>query len=280
MTLRGCDKYCWEKDPKKDRWEHDRRKERWGTDPERECGDRDHRKEDREADHKKECCDIDRNHRTLVKNEVTVVCKPEREEDTTECRVRKCACETTELVKNGGFEVPGDDENTFKFWTIEIAKPEKELASIGATDDSYEGVVAAQFSTEPTNELKNKRGRIFQDVKVTPGCLYRLSFAENLEANGTGFTFGELTARVFHTDPAFNQFDLIRVFIRVDSTGPINTGFKFHQAVASIPVPAGVSTVTVEFSFVIRDRATQGQGDDEWMIDGVSLRSEFCNPIC
>jgi hypothetical protein len=106
-------------------------------------------------------------------------------------------CKTTELIKNGGFEVPGDEENTFKFWTIEIIDEEEELASIGATDDSYEGVVAAQFTTEGSAQRAEKKARIFQEVRVTPGCLYRLSFAEKFLLLLGDFDFGELTARVY-----------------------------------------------------------------------------------
>lgn len=149
----------------------------------------------------KECCDKGKH------------CDNEKyyEKEKSACH----ACRTTELVKNGGFEVPGDGENTFKFWTIEIievengnqqqqqqaAKRQEELASIGATDDSYEGVVAAQFTTEGSAERTEKKARIFQEVPVTSGCLYRLSFAENFLPLLGDFDFGELTARVYYTGP-------------------------------------------------------------------------------
>jgi hypothetical protein len=211
-----------------------------------------------------------------VNLENTNILKACSDKEQNTCR----KCETTELIKNGGFEVPGTEENTFKFWTIEVVNPEAELANIVATDDAYEGVVAAQFKTEESNQARQKKARIFQDVNVTPGCLYRLSFAENLEAERADFEFGELTARVFYTDNEFNEFDLIKVFIRIDSGAVADVGYTFHQKVAAAPVPNTVSAVTVEFSFNIKDvGAAEQQPDDEWMIDGVSLRSEFAIPI-
>jgi hypothetical protein len=116
---------------------------------------------------------------------------------------------------------------------------------------AYEGVHSAWFITEPS-ELEQHFISLQQNVTVTPGCIYRFSFAENL-LTASDFT-PSLTGRVFYTDGAGSQFDLISIFIEKDiKISNIDRGYTFHQKTADIPVPCDVSRVTVQFDFSVRD---------------------------
>ena len=138
---------------------------------------------------------------------------------------------------------------------------------------AYEGVHSAWFITEPS-ELERHFISLQQNVTVTPGRLYRFSFAENLL---TASNFApSLTGRVFYTDSAGSQFDLISIFIGERHQHlQHQPGLYFPTKTADIPVPCDVSRVTVQFDFSVRD-----DGGTIWLLDGVSLRAVSCASSC
>jgi hypothetical protein len=185
------------------------------------------------------------------------------------CPVPECPCESGELIKNGGFELlSADQTQTFAHW--KAVNPQSNTivsqAPIGMVPVAYEGIRSAWFITEPS-ETEQHSISLQQNITVTPGCIYQFSFAENLL---TASVFSpSLTGRVFYTDNAGNQFDLISISIRKSiNTSNFDRGYTFHQETADIPVPCDVSKVTIQFDFSVRD-----SGGTIWLLDGVSLRS-------
>jgi hypothetical protein len=169
--------------------------------------------------------------------------------DSSKCRcISECPCESEELMKNGGFEMlSADQTQTFAEWrTVNpLSNTIVSRTPIGMVPVVYEGVNSAWFITEPT-ELEQHSISLQQNVTVTPGCIYRFSFAENL-ITATDFT-PSLIGRVFYTDSAGSQFDLISIPIQKDiNSSNFNRGYAFHQKTADIPVPCDVSKVTVQF---------------------------------
>lgn len=192
------------------------------------------------------------------------------------CCIPKCPCESEELVRNGGFEiVSADDTQPFADWRAVNALPNTIVSRIpeNMVPVAYEGIHSAWFITEPSG-LDQHFISLQQHVTVTPGCIYRLSFAENLLA-ASGFP-PSLTGRVFYTDNAGSRVDLISISITKDlSTENLNKGYTFHQRTADVPVPCNVSSVTVQFDFAVRDA-----GGTIWLLDGVSLRAVSCASTC
>lgn len=193
------------------------------------------------------------------------------------CCIPKCPCESEELVRNGSFEmISADSTQPFADWrtvnalsnTIVSRVPENMLPV------AYEGIHSAWFITEPSPVVEQHSISLQQNVTVTPGCIYRLSFAENL-LTASDFT-PSLTGRVFYTDAGGNEFDLISIPIAKDiNPANFNRGYTFHQKTADIPVPCDVSSVTVQFDFSVRD-----DGGTTWLLDGVSLRAVSCATSC
>jgi len=187
------------------------------------------------------------------------------------CPLPDCPCETGELIKNAGFEILStDDFQAFAHWKAvnPVSNTVVTQAPPDMTPVQYEGIRAAWFRTE-ASDLEQHSISLQQNVTVTPGCIYQLSFAENLLA-GSPATFPSLVGRVYYTDSAGNQFDLINIPIATSGIfqDKVDKGFNFHQKTADIPVPCDVSKVTVQFDFSVRDT-----GGTIWLLDGVSLRA-------
>ncbi len=192
------------------------------------------------------------------------------------CCNPKCPCESGELVRNGSFEmISANATQPFVDWRVlnALSNTIVSRVPINVAPVAYEGVHSAWFITEPS-ELEQHFISLQQNVTVTPGCIYRFSFAENL-LTASDFT-PSLTGRVFYTDGAGSQFDLISIFIEKDiNISNIDRGYTFHQKTADIPVPCDVSRVTVQFDFSVRD-----DGGTIWLLDGVSLRAVSCASSC
>lgn len=181
-----------------------------------------------------------------------------------------------QLVKNGGFEMPGIiPDQTFRSWQ---AKNTTHAAVDSASPIVYEGLNAARFSTVVTTPIAfSKTTSIRQAVTVIPGCQLELSFAENFlsRGNGAGDT-PRLIARVFYVDSRDNEFDLINVSIaKIDDASDADKGYTFHKKTADIPIPSNVSSVYVQFDFFVSDLVNTA-----WLLDGVSLRSIFPSSAC
>jgi hypothetical protein len=194
------------------------------------------------------------------------------------CHIPDCHCETKELIKNGGFEILStDNTQAFADWRA-VNRLSNTIVRHAPTDTvpvQYEGVRSAWFITEPS-DLEQHSISLQQNVTVTPGCIYQLSFAENLLA-GTVGSVPSLVGRVFHTDSAGSQFDLINIPIATSGVfeNLVDKGYNFHQKTADIPIPCDVSKVTVQFDFSVRDT-----GGTIWLLDGVSLRTVSSTSSC
>ncbi len=208
-------------------------------------------------------------------NNSFIICKPKSCTCSSEGHDSSCTCPLTELVRNGGFEElflfgPVGEEARFVGWTFE----EDDGMGFFVGTLAYEGIQNITFFTQPSEAVRTKAARIFQNVPVTPGCLLQLSFAEFLNTTGRNFDDLDVSARVYYGDASFespNQTDLIRIDIDYDN-GQEELGYNYHQKVASVPVPFNITSVTVEFFVVARDAAIADNAT-EWLLDGVSLRS-------
>lgn len=189
--------------------------------------------------------------------------------------LRAIKCETRELISNGSFEASTPiPEELFQDWTIDLLGSSN--IQVTASNIAYEGTTAVNFITAASSERSTKTARLFQNVIVTPGCRYQLSFAENLLTRGTapvGAPRPTLEARVYYVR-ASDEFDLINIPV-VSSIYP-NRGYAYHEAAAEISVPCDISGVTVEFIF----REINDLGGNSWLVDAVSLRSVAPNPAC
>lgn len=191
------------------------------------------------------------------------------------CKSERYRCESTELIKNGGFEIRSPEPGyPFQYWQ-EVNPDFARVANEPIlTNIAYEGLSAARFDVLTTIEDKDKSVALRQTVVVTPGCIYRLSFAENLLSRGSGASVPLLTARVFYVDNFGNDVNLIIVPISKFSQLTL-VGYTFHEETANVPVPCDVSELIVRFDFFVTN-----QEGTIWMLDGVSLRAVFPTSDC
>jgi hypothetical protein len=99
------------------------------------------------------------------------------------CLPPSCFCETGELIKNGGFEIPGvEPRQVFSDWSFGLRSEGINLSM--TTNNVYEGNSAASIQTTVTPTPDSRSLQLRQNVIVTPGCLYGLKFAERLVALG------------------------------------------------------------------------------------------------
>jgi hypothetical protein len=195
------------------------------------------------------------------------------------CRISRCGCETGELIKNGGFEVPSAEPGfPFQYWR-EVNPDFARVANEPAlTNIAYEGLAAARFNSLTTVNEEDKSVTLQQTVIVTPGCIYKLSFAENflVKGNGTAAAIPFLTARVIYVDNFGNDVDLIIIpIVKFNREHDPNRGYTFHEAVTNAPVPCDVSELIVRFDYF--ENSTTGSS---WLLDGVSLRAVFPLSAC
>ncbi|HOQ10158.1 MAG TPA: hypothetical protein PLG09_08555 [Syntrophomonadaceae bacterium] len=202
-------------------------------------------------------------------------------DDSKCCCIPKCPCENEELVRNGGFEmISADPTQPFADWravnalsnTIVSRVPENMLPV------AYEGIHSAWFITEPSPVVEQHSISLQQNVTVTPGCIYRLSFAENLliKGNGMAAAIPILTAKVIYIDNYGNAVDLIVVpILKFDQNRDPDRGYVYHEATADVPVPCGVSELIVRFEYF--ENSSIGSA---WLLDSVSLRAVFPTSAC
>lgn len=183
--------------------------------------------------------------------------------DKEKCLPLSCFCETGELIKNGGFEVPGvDNGDPFADWTA-LSAPESSV--VRTNNNVYQGYSAASIQTNVLPEPVTRTVRLFQPVIVTPGCLYGLAFAEKLVASGTIDTaLPTIIARIFYVFQGF-QYDLLNTTIQKSA---IDQKYHLHSEKSKLPVPCDVSGVIVQFDFFI-----PGLGGAVWNLDAVSMRA-------
>jgi hypothetical protein len=187
-----------------------------------------------------------------------------RRKEEEPCRI----CETRDLVKNGGFEgVTHEHREAFKNWMQETHG-----SIVGVSNIPYEGELAARLISRDSKNPDSKKARLFQNIAVTPGCRYELSFAENFFIYSMkSYSKARLSARVFYGDPDHDakQVDLVNLVIyKPCAATASNKGYSFHRKAFDTPVPENVHSLTVEFLFEIKD-----MGGTEWKIDSVSVHS-------
>lgn len=186
------------------------------------------------------------------------------------CPITECPCEGGELIKNGGFEMRNADlTQEFAYWRA-VNPVSDTTVTTYSNMPVYEGFKAAQFQTN-TTPAELHAISLQQHITVTPGCIYQFSFAENFLGGPAGAVLQpSLIGRVYYTDCAGSQFDLINIPI-VKENIPLNIdkGYSYHQKTADIPVPCDVSKVTVQFDFI----SSNDSGGTRWLLDGVSLRA-------
>jgi hypothetical protein len=195
------------------------------------------------------------------------------------CRLSRCNCESQELIKNGGFEIPSAEPTyPFQYWQ-EVNPDNARVANEPVlTNIPYEGLSAARFDSLTTVEEENKSVTLQQTVIATPGCIYKLSFAENLliKGNGTAAAIPFLTARVIYIDNFGNAVDLIILpIIKFSANNDPDRGYTFHEATADVSVPCDVSELIVRFDYF--ENSTAGSS---WLLDGVSLRAVSPTSVC
>lgn len=191
--------------------------------------------------------------------------------DKEKCLPPSCFCETGDLIRNGGFEIPGvEPGRIFSDWGLGLNSESINLSR--TTDNVYEGNSAASIQTTATPNLETKRLQLQQNVIVTPGCLYKLEFAERLVALGNIDTaLPTLIAKVLYIYQGF-EYDLLNKPIQKTK---INRRYILRSEVAMFPVPCNVSGVIVQFEFFIPD-----SGGSVWNLDAVSLRAQSKTSAC
>jgi len=181
------------------------------------------------------------------------------------CLPRICFCEKGELIKNGGFEVPSFDPfEVFAGWRLHGRTLDIEL--VRDTENVYEGRAAASVrTTSPPGPIPS-RLILRQYVNVTPGCLYRIKFAERLVTFGqTDNNLHLLIARLIYLDGRQNEYELLNIPIQKTAA---DDKYNVHEQIADLPVPCDVPGIIVQFSFYIINSP-----GSVWNLDAVSLQA-------
>ncbi len=199
-----------------------------------------------------------------INNQITVFTKGDR------CLPISCCCATEELIRNGGFEIPGVQTGAqFANWA---AFPSSDSSVVRTNTNVYQGYSAASIETNVLPEPVTRTILLFQPVTVTPGCLYRLAFAEKLVASGTIDTdLLTLIARVTYLYQG-SEFALLTETIQKSGA---DAKYNLHITAAKFPVPCNVSGVLVQFDFIM-----PGLGGAVWNLDAVSLRAISKTSVC
>jgi len=176
-----------------------------------------------------------------------------------------CFCEKGELLKNGGFETPSfSPSEVFAGWIVQSRTLDIEL--VKDTENVYEGRAAASVRTTSPSGPFTSTLILRQYVKVTPGCLYRLKFAERLVTFGqTDNNLHLLIARLIYLDGRQNEYELLNIPIQKTAA---DEKYNLREQIADLPVPCDVPGIIVQFSFYIID--TPGS---VWNLDAVSLQA-------
>jgi hypothetical protein len=193
-------------------------------------------------------------------------------EDKDKCLPKVCFCETGELLKNGEFETPSFDLfELFAGWIVHSRTLDIEL--VRDTENVYEGSVAASVrTTAPPGNVPSTLV-LRQYVDVTPGCLYRMKFAERLVTfNQTDSIIPLLVARVVYLDRTFNEYELLSIPIQKTEEDDV---YNLHEQIADLPVPCDVPGIIVQFSFYITDAP-----GSVWNLDAVSLQALSKTSAC
>lgn len=188
--------------------------------------------------------------------------------DRKRCIPQACFCEKGEVLKNGGFETPSPNPfEVFAYWTIQARSPNINL--FRDTENVYQGKAAASIQTSGFSKVHSTL-ILRQYVDVTPGCLYRLKFAERMVALGEWWSFAPLmVARVIYLDRNLNEYELLNITIEKKEA---DEEYNLHEQTADLPVPCDVPGIIVQFSFY-QETALLITEPFVWNLDAVSLQS-------
>jgi hypothetical protein len=184
-----------------------------------------------------------------------------------------CFCETGELLINGGFEIPSFDPfELFAGWILHSRTLDIDL--VRDTVDVYRGSAAASVRITAPPGVVPSTLILRQYVDVTPGCLYRLQFAERLVALGEGGnnSIPLLIARLVYLDRTLNEYELLNITIQKTEA---DAQYNLHEQIADHPVPCDVPGIIVQFSFFINDAP-----ESVWNLDAVSLQAISKTSAC
>ncbi len=181
------------------------------------------------------------------------------------CIPQVCFCERGELLKNGGFEIPGPNQlDLFASWLLQAHTPDIDL--FRDTVNVYQGNAAASVQTNDLPIVGASTLILRQHVDVTPGCLYNLKFAERMVTFiGDNGHLPLLAARVVYLDRIHNEYELLNITIQKTAA---DEEYNLHEQTADLPVPCDVPGIIVQFSFYITDAP-----GSVWNLDAVSLQS-------
>ncbi|MGI5926609.1 MAG: hypothetical protein ACOX8A_05445 [Thermacetogeniaceae bacterium] len=195
-------------------------------------------------------------------NEIHVTISPKEKE---KCIPKICFCEKGELLKNGGFETPSfSPSEVFASWIVQSRTLDIEL--VKDTENVYQGRAAASVRTSSPSGPFPSILVLRQYVNVTPGCLYKLKFAERLVTPGqTDSIVHLLIARLVYLDGRQNEYELLNIPIQKTA---VDEKYNLHEQIADLPVPCDVPGIIVQFSFYIIDTP-----DSVWNLDAVSLQA-------
>lgn len=176
-----------------------------------------------------------------------------------------CFCEKGELLVNGGFETPSfDPSDLFEGWKLHSRTLDINL--VRDTVNVYKGSAAASVQTTAPPGNTPSTLVLRQYVDVTPGCLYKLKFAERLVTLGQADTVIPLmVARVIYLDRNLNEYELLSIPIQKTEA---DAEYNLHEQITDRPVPCDVPGIIVQFSFYITDAPGSA-----WNLDAVSLVS-------
>jgi len=198
----------------------------------------------------------------LYKN--NCVCGTVSPKGREKCIPQVCFCERGELIRNGGFEIPGPNRlDLFASWLLQARSPDIDL--FRDTENVYQGNAAASVQTNALPIFGVSTLILRQYVDVTPGCLYKLKFAERMVTFiGDSGHLPLLAARVVYLDRIHKQYELLNITIQ--KTGA-DEEYNLHEQTADLPVPCDVPGIIVQFSFYIENAP-----GSMWNLDAVSLQ--------
>jgi hypothetical protein len=189
------------------------------------------------------------------------------------CIAPVCFCETGELLKNGGFETPSFNPfELFEGWVLYSRT--LDIGLVRTTVNVYEGSAAASVQTNAPPGNVPTTLILRQYVDATPGCLYKLKFAERFVTMGQAADsiFPLLVASVIYLDRNLNEYKLLSIPIQKTEA---DAEYNLHEQIADLPVPCDVPGIIVQFSFYISDAP-----GSVWNLDAVSLESVTRNSAC
>lgn len=162
------------------------------------------------------------------------------------------------LIKNGGFEILDPGHLVFLNWY-------NRFDGVTASNQAHEGLLAAQLTT--AGPVSYNTEFLLQNVPVQVGGRYQLTFFSRLLRTDGPLTDSQLRAGVYCT---MTEVDLIGPIVILDS-GVSQNSYTSHIGTMEFSVPAGQSSLTVEFSIYRSTSTSVSASVQHWLVDSVTL---------